>query len=72
MADDDTQDTLFPSAEGLMQSMANFQAVMGKSLVLGYLCQWEMLSEWQRSLGLTQREWMDDWTCRLGGVSLDG
>lgn len=73
MSINDAPASVLPFPEGLFQSLTGWQGVMGKSLVLAYFYQWEWLAAWQRTLGATQRECMDQWICRFGGgVPLDG
>ncbi len=73
MSINDDSPSLSPFSAGSLQSQPDWQGVMGKSLMLAYLYQWEWLAAWQRTLGATQREYMDQWICRFGGgVPLDG
>lgn len=68
-----TSPTLFPSPEGLLLALTSWQDVVGKSLVLSASLPWEVLAAWQRTVGMAQREYADQWICRFGGgVPLDG
>jgi hypothetical protein len=59
--------------EGYVQSVLNWQMVVGNSLLAAQREQWELMAAWQRSVGAMQREVMDRWICRFGGgVPLDG
>lgn len=73
MSTNDGSPSLSPFPEGSLQTLMSWQGVMGKSLMLAYLYQWECLAAWQRTLSATPRECMDQWICRFGGgVPLDG
>jgi hypothetical protein len=62
-----------PSAEGLLQPLADWPGIVGKSLMLAYFYQWQWLTSWQRALGHVQQECLDQWICRFGGgAPLDG
>lgn len=68
-----TPTTLAPFGADYLQSIANWQLAVGKSMLLAQREQWEMMVAWQRSVGAAQRELMDQWICRFGGgVPLDG
>lgn len=73
MSINDDSSSLSPFSEGSLQSLMNWQSFMGKGLMLAYLYQCEWLATWQRTLGATPRECMDQWMGRYGGgVPLDG
>ncbi len=73
MSINDDSPSLFPLPEGSLQSLMNWHSLVCKSLMLVSLYQWEWLAAWQRTLGATPRECMNQWICRFGGgVPLDG
>lgn len=58
---------------GYLQSMMNWQMAFARTILLAQSQQLQMLAAWQRSIGATQQELMDQWICRFGGgVPLDG
>jgi len=73
MPDDTLSTTPLAFGNGYLQSVMNWQMVLGKSLVLAQCQQLEMMTAWQRSISAVQHELMDHWVCRFGGgVPLDG
>ncbi|QHE86250.1 hypothetical protein [Hydrogenophaga sp. BPS33] len=69
----DTSPDLLTFPDGFLQALTSWQIAMGENLMRSYSFPWEMLAVWQRSLGIAQREYMDQWICRFGGgVPLDG
>lgn len=56
-----------------LTNFAPWPSVMGNTLLLAMLVQWEWCAALQRAMGAAQQELMDEWKCRYGGgVPLDG
>jgi hypothetical protein len=73
MSIQDASAGVLPAQDGLIQALADWQKVMGRSLVLSLSLPLEMLGMWQHTFDIAQRECVDQWICRFGGgVPLDG
>ncbi|MEJ8850678.1 hypothetical protein [Variovorax rhizosphaerae] len=71
MHDDDKP--AYPSPDGLMQLMLDWQKACASLMLQGQQNQLQVLAAWQKAMQDVQRDLTDRWICRFGGgVPLDG
>jgi hypothetical protein len=62
-----------PPLDTCLRSSLGWLAEATENMVQAQQAQWQMMADWQRSVGLINQDWWDWWASHFGGgVPLDG